>query len=53
MVRARRSDGPVIDIHRHRECAPAAAYMADAARAAGKVSLAVYSSGVSLGPQQE
>lgn len=39
MVRASRSDGPVIDIHCHRECAPAAEIMADAARAAGKVAL--------------
>ena len=39
MVRARRSDGPVIDIHCHRECPPAAELMADAAAAAGKVSL--------------
>ncbi|CKI17927.1 amidohydrolase [Mycolicibacterium smegmatis] len=39
MSRARRSDGPVIDIHCHRECGPAAEFMADAARAAGKVAL--------------
>lgn len=39
MTRARRSDGPVIDIHCHRECAPAADFMQEAALAAGKVSL--------------
>ncbi len=39
MVRAFRSDGPVIDIHCHRECAPAAEIMAEPARAAGKVAL--------------
>ena len=39
MARAHRSDGPVIDIHCHRECAPAADFMRDAAVAAGKVSL--------------
>lgn len=39
MGRARRSDGPVIDIHCHRECAPAADFMAEAAQAAGKVAL--------------
>ncbi|MEO3860517.1 amidohydrolase family protein [Acrocarpospora sp. B8E8] len=39
MTRAHRRDGPVIDIHCHRECAPAAALMEDAARAAGKVAL--------------
>lgn len=39
MPRAQRSDGPVIDIHCHRECAPVAAMMRDAARAAGKVAL--------------
>ncbi len=37
MARAQRSDGPVIDIHCHRECAPVAAMMGAAARAAGKV----------------
>ena len=39
MSRAFRSDGPVIDIHCHRECTPAAEFMADAAAAAGKVAL--------------
>lgn len=39
MVRAFRSDGPVIDIHCHRECAPAAEFMKDAAVAANKVAL--------------
>ena len=39
MSRAQRHDGPVIDIHCHRECGPAAEFMADAARAAGKVAL--------------
>lgn len=39
MTRAQRSDGPVIDIHCHRECAPVAAMMRDAAQAAGKVAL--------------
>ena len=39
MTRAQRSDGPVIDIHCHRECAPAADFMRDAALAAGKVAL--------------
>jgi aminocarboxymuconate-semialdehyde decarboxylase len=39
VVRAFRSDGPVIDIHCHRECTPAAEFMADAAVAAGKVAL--------------
>lgn len=39
MTRARRSDGPVIDIHCHRECAPAADFMQESALAAGKVSL--------------
>ncbi|MDG4666146.1 amidohydrolase family protein [Mycobacterium sp. 236(2023)] len=39
MARAMRSDGPVIDIHCHRECGPANDLMAEAARAAGKVAL--------------
>ncbi|AKS33428.1 amidohydrolase family protein [Mycolicibacterium goodii] len=39
MSRVRRNDGPVIDIHCHRECGPAAEFMADAARSAGKVAL--------------
>jgi aminocarboxymuconate-semialdehyde decarboxylase len=39
MARAHRSDGPVIDIHCHRECAPVADFMRDAAEAAGKVAL--------------
>jgi aminocarboxymuconate-semialdehyde decarboxylase len=39
MARAQRGDGPVIDIHCHRECAPVAAMMRAAARAAGKVAL--------------
>ena len=39
MTRARRTDGPVIDIHAHRECAIAADFMKDASLAAGKVSL--------------
>ena len=39
MSRAQRTDGPVIDIHCHRECAPAADLMRDAALAAGKVAL--------------
>ena len=39
MSRAQRTDGPVIDIHCHRECAPAADFMRDAALAAGKVAL--------------
>jgi aminocarboxymuconate-semialdehyde decarboxylase len=39
MSRATRSDGPVIDIHCHRECAPAADFMKDAQLAAGKVPL--------------
>jgi aminocarboxymuconate-semialdehyde decarboxylase len=39
MGRAHRSDGPVIDIHCHRECAPAAELMREAQRAAGKVAL--------------
>ena len=39
MSRASRSDGPVIDIHCHRECSPAADLMRDAALAAGKVAL--------------
>lgn len=39
MLRATRTDGPVIDIHCHRECGPAGEFMAEAARAAGKVAL--------------
>ncbi len=39
MGRARRSDGPVIDIHCHRECAPAADLMREAQLAAGKAAL--------------
>ena len=39
MTRAHRSDGPVIDIHCHRECAPASDFMKDAQLAAGKVAL--------------
>src|SRR5262245_6385364 len=39
MTRAHRGDGPVVDIHCHRECAPAAELMRDAAKAAGKVAL--------------
>lgn len=39
MSRATRNDGPVIDIHCHRECGPAGDLMAEAARAAGKVAL--------------
>lgn len=39
MSRAHRSDGPVIDIHCHRECAPAADFMKEAQAAAGKVAL--------------
>jgi aminocarboxymuconate-semialdehyde decarboxylase len=39
MTRAHRGDGPVVDIHCHRECGPAAELMRDAARAAGKVAL--------------
>ncbi|MFA5709826.1 amidohydrolase family protein [Mycolicibacterium sp.] len=39
MSRATRTDGPVIDIHCHRECAPANDLMAEAQRAAGKVAL--------------
>ncbi len=39
MTRAHRSDGPVIDIHCHRECAPAADFMKEAQLAAGKVAL--------------
>ncbi|MCT7657019.1 amidohydrolase family protein [Mycobacterium deserti] len=38
-VRASRNDGPVIDIHCHRECAPVAEFMTEPARAAGKVAL--------------
>lgn len=39
MLRATRTDGPVIDIHCHRECGPAGELMAEAARAGGKVAL--------------
>ncbi|MGV9799166.1 amidohydrolase family protein [Mycobacterium sp. NPDC003449] len=39
MSRVRRGDGPVIDIHCHRECPPAAEIMSEAARSAGKVAL--------------
>jgi aminocarboxymuconate-semialdehyde decarboxylase len=39
MSRARRADGPVIDIHCHRECAVAADFMKEAQAAAGKVPL--------------
>jgi aminocarboxymuconate-semialdehyde decarboxylase len=39
MSKARRSDGPVIDIHCHRECAVAADFMKEAQAAAGKVPL--------------
>ena len=39
MSRARRSNGPVVDIHCHRECAPAAEFMKEAQAAAGKVAL--------------
>jgi aminocarboxymuconate-semialdehyde decarboxylase len=39
MSRARRSDGPVIDIHCHRECAVAGDFMKEAQVAAGKVPL--------------
>ncbi len=39
MTRARRTNGPVIDIHCHRECTPAADFMKDAQLAAGKVAL--------------
>jgi aminocarboxymuconate-semialdehyde decarboxylase len=39
MSRAQRSDGPVIDIHCHRECAVAADFMKEAQAAAGKVPL--------------
>ena len=39
MSRAFRRDGPVIDIHCHRDCAPVAEFMKDAALAAGKVAL--------------
>ena len=35
-VRASRSDGPVIDIHCHRECAPAADFMKEAAPRGGQ-----------------
>ena len=39
MSRAKRSNGPVVDIHCHRACAPAAEFMKDAQLAAGKVAL--------------
>ena len=39
MPRARRTDGPVIDLHCHRECSLADDFMKEAALAAGKVSL--------------
>jgi aminocarboxymuconate-semialdehyde decarboxylase len=39
MSRAQRTDGPVIDIHCHRECAPAADFMKEAELAAGRVAL--------------
>ena len=39
MSRARRTNGPVIDIHCHRECAPAADFMKEAQLASGKVAL--------------
>ncbi|GAA3774488.1 amidohydrolase family protein [Plantactinospora mayteni] len=39
MTRAQRTDGPVIDIHCHRECGPAADFMKAAALAAGRVAL--------------
>ncbi|WP_433528438.1 amidohydrolase family protein [Micromonospora sp. CA-263727] len=39
MTRAQRTEGPVIDIHCHRECAPAAELMKAAAADAGKVAL--------------
>ena len=39
MSRAQRGDGPVIDIHCHRECAVAADFMKEAQAAAGKVPL--------------
>ena len=39
MSRAQRRDGPVIDIHCHRECAVAADFMKEAQAAAGKVPL--------------
>lgn len=39
MGRASRTDGPVIDIHCHRDSEPAAAMMREAAQAAGKVAL--------------
>jgi aminocarboxymuconate-semialdehyde decarboxylase len=39
MSRAQRGDGPVIDIHCHRECAVAADFMKEAQTAAGKVPL--------------
>ena len=37
MSRARRTNGPVIDLHCHRECAPAADFMKEAQLASGKV----------------
>lgn len=39
MSRATRNNGPVIDIHCHRECGPANDLMAEAAHAAGKAAL--------------
>ena len=39
MSRARRTNGPVIDIHCHRECAPAADFMKEAQLTSGKVAL--------------
>jgi aminocarboxymuconate-semialdehyde decarboxylase len=39
-MRARRSDGPVIDIHCHRECGPASEIMAVEEQQAGRVRLA-------------
>jgi aminocarboxymuconate-semialdehyde decarboxylase len=39
MARARRTDGPVIDIHCHRECSAAEDFMRGAALAAGRVAL--------------
>lgn len=37
MSSARRTNGPVIDIHCHRECAPADDFMKEAQLASGKV----------------
>ena len=39
MSRARRTNGPVIDLHCHRDCAPAADFMKEAQLASGKVAL--------------